>query len=141
MEDADTLLLAQLKSLKVNIKSLEEFTGETFCGTIIVCLAKLDSQTANEDKFIDLPFLKKQNLKEATHRFKACQKFVKYLQHLGYFYDINFTTFTNPEVKETRKLLGFFFELIFKDADNGQSETKPANQMEQILNRRITKFS
>ena len=142
MEDADNLLLAQLKSLGVSLKSLEDFTGESFCGTVILCLARLHSQQSSEEQFIDLPFLKKQNLKEATHRFKVCQKFVKYLQHLGYFYDVSFTTFTNPEVKETRKLLGFFFELIFKGADDSSGkETRPTNQMEEILKRRLTKFS
>ena len=129
MEDADNLLLVQLKSLGVTMGSLEDFTAETLCGTVILCFAKLHAQQAGEDQFIDLAFLKKQNLKEATHRFKACQKFVKYLQQLGYFYDVSFTTFTNPTVKETRKLLGFFFELIFKEADDGGAgkNTRPTN--------------
>ena len=129
MEDADNLLLVQLKTLGVTMGSLEAFTAETLCGTVILCFAKLHAQRSGDDQFIDLAFLKKQNLKEATHRFKACQKFVKYLQQLGYFYDVSFTTFTNPTVKETRKLLGFFFELIFKEADEGASgkNTRPTN--------------
>ena len=79
MEDADNLLLTQLKSLGVTLKSLEDFSGESFCGTVILCFAKLHALSPKENEFIDLAFLKKQNLKEATHRFKACQKFVKYL--------------------------------------------------------------
>ena len=73
MEDADNLLLVQLKSLGVNMKSLDDFTAETLCGTVIRCFVRLHSQRTNgADQFVDLAFLKKQNLSEATHRFKAC---------------------------------------------------------------------
>ncbi len=43
-----------------------------------------------------------------------CQALTKYLKTLGYFYDISFNVFLSPTVKETRKLLGFLFDFIFK---------------------------
>ena len=47
MEDADNLLLVQLKSLGVNMQSLDEFTAETLCGTVIRCFVRLHSQRTN----------------------------------------------------------------------------------------------
>lgn len=61
-----------------------------------------------------MAFLKRQNLKEATSRYKCCQKFVEYLKTLNYFDDLSFNVFMNPNLKTTRKLLSFLFEFIFK---------------------------
>ena len=66
-----------------------------------------------DDNFIDIAYLKKQDLSTSTHRYKICQKFCEYLKTLGYVYDISFDSFLFPSVKETRKLLGFLFEFIF----------------------------
>jgi len=35
---------------------------------------------SEQDNFVDIKFLKEQNLKEATHKFKVCQKFSQYLK-------------------------------------------------------------
>jgi hypothetical protein len=41
MEEADTLLLVSLKSLNVNMQSLDSFTAETFIRTLILCFEKI----------------------------------------------------------------------------------------------------
>jgi hypothetical protein len=73
-----------------------------------------------QDNFIDMKYLKSQNLKEATHKFKVCQSITKYLKTLGYFYDISFNVFLSPTVKETRRVLGFLFDFIFKGEEEAE---------------------
>jgi predicted RNA-binding protein with PIN domain len=76
-----------------------------------------------QDNFIDLKFLKKQNLKEATNRYKICQKFVEYLKQLGYSYDLSFNAFLYPNVKDTRRLLSYLFDIIFQ-SEGTTTQTK-----------------
>jgi hypothetical protein len=141
MEEADKLLLVSLKNLGVNQASLEIFTAETFIRTIIICFERIAAQLSEKDQFIDIAFLKKQNLKEATNRYKCCQKFVDYLKTLNYFYDLSFNVFMNPNLKDTRRLLGFLFEFIFKseESDNAQSK-RPTNELEVLLRQRLTRW-
>jgi len=97
-----------------------------------------------DENFIDIAYLKKQNLNEASHRFKVCQKLVEYFKTLEYLHDISFNSFLYPNVKETRKLLGFLFEFLFKgDSGTGQQkqQEKPTNEQEVLLKRRLTQWS
>jgi hypothetical protein len=104
-----------------------------------------------KDNFVDLRFLKSQNLKEATHKFKVCQALTQYLKTLGYFYDISFNVFLYPSVKETRRLLGFLFEFIFKGEEEQEQlaggsggaggKSAPSNEFDVLLKRRLTKWS
>ena len=99
-----------------------------------------------KDNFVDMKFLKSQNLKEATHKFKVCQALTQYLKTLGYFYDISFNVFLSPSVKETRKVLGFLFDFIFKGEDEqdqmgGSSKAQPSNEFDVLLKRRLGKWS
>jgi len=99
---------------------------------------------SEEDQFIDIQYLKKQNLREPTGRFKACGKFTEYLKHLGYFYNLSFNVFLYPNKKETRQLLSFLFEIIFREENATASRKKnerPTNQLEQLIRRRLTKWS
>jgi len=72
-----------------------------------------------EENFIDIKYMKSMNLAENTGRFKVCQKFVEYLKNLEYLHDLSFNSFLYPNVKDTRKLLSFLFEFLFK----GEGET------------------
>ena len=90
---------------------------------------------------MDLKFLKSQNLQEATHRFKVCNHFVTYLKTLGYYHDLSFNAFLYPNPKETRKLLGFLFEFIFKSEEDGDGKAaQPSNEFEVLLRRRMAKW-
>jgi hypothetical protein len=134
MEEADKLLIVSLKNLGVNQTSLEAFTAETFIRTIILCFERIAAQLSEKDQFIDIAFLKKQNLKEATNRYKCCQKFVEYLKTLNYFFDLSFNVFMNPNLKDTRRLLGFLFEFIFKSEESESAQSKrPTNELEVLL--------
>ena len=95
-------------------KTLSDFDSEGLIVAIIRCFERIASMLNERDNFVDLKFLKSQNLKEATHKFKVCQALTQYLKTLGYFYDVSFNVFLYPSVKETRRLLGFLFEFIFK---------------------------
>ena len=115
---------------------------------IIRCFEKIASMLNERDNFVDLKFLKSQNLKEATHKFKVCQALIQYLKTLGYFYDVSFNVFLYPSVKETRRLLGFLFEFIFKGeeeqeqlAGGGAGKQQPSNEFEVLLRRRLNKWS
>jgi len=134
MEEADKLLIVSLKNLGVTQTSLEAFTAETFIRTIILCFERIAAQLSEKDQFIDMPFLKKQDLKQAPNRYKVCQKFVDYLKILNYFYDLSFNVFMNPNLKDTRRLLSFLFEFIFKseESENAQSK-RPTNDLEALL--------
>ena len=100
-----------------------------------------------KDNFVDLKFLRSQNLTEATHKFKVCQALTQYLKTLGYYYDISFNVFLYPSVKETRRLLGFLFEFIFKGEEEqdqlggGGAKVQPSNEFEVLLKRRLGKWS
>ena len=72
MDEADNLLLESLRQIGVTIKSLQDFDAESFIKTIIICFERISSMLAEEDNFVDVKFLKKQNLKEATNRYKIC---------------------------------------------------------------------
>ena len=144
MEEADTLLLVQLKNLGVQLSNLEEFDDKSMCNTVRICFERMHGMLSEEDQFIDIKYLKKQDLKEPTGRFKACQKFTEYLKHLGYFYNLSFNVFLFPNKKETRQLLGFLFEIIFREENASaaqKSKQRPTNQLEQIIKRRLTKWS
>mmetsp|Transcript_64043 Transcript_64043/g.88577 ORF Transcript_64043/g.88577 Transcript_64043/m.88577 type:complete len:133 (-) Transcript_64043:228-626(-) len=95
-----------------------------------------------EDNFVDVKFLKKAKLTEATHRYKVCQKFVEYLKTLGYLYDTSFNLFLYPNVKDCRKLLSFLFELIFKEDDNSSQQTSVSsrNQHKTQVQERLAKW-
>lgn len=72
MEEADKILISSLKQLGVTIQSLNDFDATSFITSIILCFERLSKLTEEQDNFVDLKFLKKQNLKEATHRYKIC---------------------------------------------------------------------
>lgn len=127
MEEADKLLLVSMKSLKAPvIAQLDDFTAETFIQTVILCFERIAGMLDAEDNFVDVKFLKKAKLTEATHRYKVCQKFVEYLKTLGYLYDTSFNQFLYPNVKDCRKLLSFLFEFIFKEDDNSGNQQSAA---------------
>lgn len=39
---------------------------------IMRCFERISKMLSEKDNFVDLKFLKAQNLKEATHKFKVC---------------------------------------------------------------------
>lgn len=117
---------------------------------MIACFERISSMLNERDNFIDIRLLKAQNLKEATHKFKACQAITQYLKTLGYFYDTSFNVFLYPSVKETRHLLGFLFEFIFKGEEEAEQraggsaaggKAAPSNEFEVLLKRRLGKWS
>ena len=124
---------------------MEDFEAESMCRTALICFSYIHGMLSDEDQFIDIAFLKKQNLKESTGRFKACQKFSEYLKHLGYFYNLSMNVFLFPNKKETRQLLSFFFEMIFREenatASRNKKSERPTNHLEQLVKRRLTKWS
>ena len=124
MEEADTLLLVQLKQLGIQLNNLEDFEAESMCQCVVICFERMYGMLSEEDQFIDLKALKRCNLREPTGRFKACQKFTEYLKHLGYFYNLSFNVFLFPNKKETRQLLGFLFEMIFREENASQAKKK-----------------
>ena len=49
MEEADSLLLVQLKSLGVTLGSLEDFEAASMCNTVAICFAKMHAMLSEED--------------------------------------------------------------------------------------------
>ena len=58
MDEADALLVASLKGLKVNISKLEELDSPLFITALIGCFDHIASLLSKEDNFIDIRFLK-----------------------------------------------------------------------------------
>ena len=112
MEEADKILITSLKQVGVTVQALSDFDAQSMIQCVVVCLERL-AKVGEDNQFIDVKFLKKQKVTEATHRYKVCQKFVEYIKQLGYPYDFSFNTFLFPNVKETRKLLGYLIDAIF----------------------------
>mmetsp|Transcript_24652 Transcript_24652/g.17350 ORF Transcript_24652/g.17350 Transcript_24652/m.17350 type:complete len:132 (+) Transcript_24652:167-562(+) len=103
----------------------------------------MSTMLSEEDNFIDVKFLKKAKLTEATHRYKVCQKFVEYLKTLGYLYDTSFNLFLYPNVKDCRKLLSFLFEFIFKEEVNSGQQSASVtsrNEHKVIVRQRLAKW-
>jgi len=64
---------------------------------------------------------------------------------LGYYYDLSFNSFLYPNVKDTRRLFGFLFELIFKgeedqDGVGKQAAQQPSNQFDVLVKRRLAQW-
>ena len=55
-------------------------------------------------------------------KFRVCQKLQSYLKTLSYYNDISFNSFLFPNVKDTRKILAFLFEMMFKDDKNEEDD-------------------
>ena len=143
MEEADKILISSLKQLGVVVNALGDFDAPSFIQCIILCFERLSRVIDEQDQFIDLKFLKSKNLKEATQRFKLCQKFTEYLKHLGFSGDITLNSFLYPNTKDTRKLLSFLFDLIFQgEGDKGpqQKTQRPTNEYREIIKRRMQQW-
>lgn len=142
MDEADKYLVANLKTLKVNIQKLDEFDSELFINTLIKCFSYISDQLADEDNFIDVKWFKKQNIQVQADKFRVCQKIQSYLKKLDYYNDISFNSFLFPNPKETRKILGFLFEIMFKEDEEDQDgpANQPSNSYEIIFKRRLVRF-
>ncbi|CDW88196.1 UNKNOWN [Stylonychia lemnae] len=141
MEEADNILIISLQHLGIQAQNLNDFSAEQFIVIMIKCFEQISSMLSEKDNFIDIKFLKSQNLKEATHRFKVCNQFTTYLKTLGYYHDLSFNAFLYPNPKDTRKLLGFLFEFIFKaEDDQDNKNNQPTNEFEVLLKRRLGKW-
>ena len=62
------------------MKTLNDFDSESLIVACIRCFERLAKMLNEKENFIDLKFLKSQNLKEATHKFKVCQAMTSYLK-------------------------------------------------------------
>ena len=141
MEEADKLLIESLRLIKIEVKQLEEFDSPLFIKALIACFEHIAGMLSKEDNFIDVRFLKSQNLEESADKFRVCQKIQQYLKTLDYYNDISFNSFLFPNKKDTRKILAFLFEIMFKDDENEDEKNKqPTNTYEVIFKRRLTKF-
>ena len=120
MEEADKLLIESLKQVNINVNSLAEFDSALFVKALIACFEHISGMLNREDNFIDLRFLKAQSMEVKSERFKVCQKMQTYLKTLDYYNDISFNSFLFPNVKDTRKILAFLFEIMFKDDDEDE---------------------
>ena len=59
MEEADNLLLVQLKTLGIQMASLESFEAESMCRTAVTCFERIHSMLSEEDQFIDIAYLRR----------------------------------------------------------------------------------
>ena len=46
----------------------------------------------------------------------------QYLKTLDYYNDISFNSFICPNLKDTRKILAFLFEIMFKDDEEDEGK-------------------
>ena len=52
----------------------------------------------------------------------------QYLKTLDYYNDISFNSFICPNLKDTRKILAFLFEIMFKDDEEDEGkDNQPTN--------------
>lgn len=68
---------------------------------------------------------------------------MEYLKTLGYYYDLSFDAFLSPNIKDTRRILSYLIELIFKTEEGDGSkkkETAPSNNFEVIIRRRLQRW-
>ena len=59
---------------------MNDFDSESLIVVVIKCFERIASMLNEKENFIDVKFLRSQNLKEATHKFKVCQAITSYLK-------------------------------------------------------------
>ena len=57
MEEADALLLVQLKNLGIQMGNLDEFEAETMTRAARICFMRIHSMLSEDDQFIDIDYL------------------------------------------------------------------------------------
>ena len=62
MEEADTLLIQSLKQVNIKISKVEELDSPLFIKAIIGCFESISQMLTKEDNFIDIRFLKSQDV-------------------------------------------------------------------------------
>ena len=139
MEEADTLLIESLKQVNIKISKLEELDSPLFIKALVGCFEQISSMLSQEDNFIDIHFLKSQNVQVQADKFRVCQKLTSYMKTLDYYNELSFNMFLFPNVKDTRKILAFLFEIMFK-GDENEDQGQPTNTEEILVQRRLTKF-
>ena len=72
MDEADKYLVANLKTLKVNISKLDEFDSPLFINTLIKCFQYISDQLNDDDNFIDIKWFKNQNIQVQADKFRVC---------------------------------------------------------------------
>lgn len=58
------------------------------------------------------------------------------MKHIDYYNDLSFNMFLFPNIKDTRKILAFLFEIMFKD-DEDEAKNAPTNTYEARLKKRL----
>lgn len=58
MEEADKLLIEQLRQINVKVSNLNEIDSALFINTLIKCFEYLSNMISKEENFIDVKFLK-----------------------------------------------------------------------------------
>lgn len=120
MDDADQILVTDLKSLGVDVDTLHGMDSNKFVLSIGVVLANI-SKALGKDDFMDREKLRMaMNFDQVSNKFQVCQALVNYLKKLGFYYDINFNQFFYPHINNIRKILGFLFEYISKKEEEAQ---------------------
>ena len=74
MDEVDGILIQQLKSLGVTVKTLDQLDSPTFLGALVKCFEHISKMLRKEDNFIDVAYMKKQKLSSQTDKFRLCQK-------------------------------------------------------------------
>ena len=134
MDEADNILINQLKQIGIDQTKLDAFDAKSFISAVIACFDRISKMLVESENFIDMKFLKSHSLNEQTGKFKVCQKFVEYLKNLEYLHDLSFNSFLYPNIKDTRRLLSFLFEFLFKgegESSVGQAKAeqeRPTNE-------------
>ncbi len=67
---------------------------------------------------------------------------MEYLKTLGYYYDLSFDAFLSPNIKDTRRILSYLLEIIFKteEGEGKKKEVAPSNEYEVIIRRRLQRW-
>jgi hypothetical protein len=72
MDEADNILISQLKQIGIVQTKLDSFDAKEFITAVIACFDRISKMLVEDENFIDIKFLKAQSLNEATGRFKVC---------------------------------------------------------------------
>ena len=72
MEEADKLLIEQLRQINVKVNNLNEIDSAIFINTLIKCFEYLSNMISKEENFIDVKFLKSQNIDIQADKFRLC---------------------------------------------------------------------
>ena len=132
MDEADQILVTDLKSVGMKIEKLSQLDSNLFICSIGMIFESISKILGKDDFFDKRRLQMMMNFAEVSNKFELCQVITNYLKRLGY-YDITFNNLLSPNINHIRNALVYLFDYIWKREEEAKAtagtESDYADQM------------